>query len=140
MNTKISEVENKIPHNFKYIITKEFIMLTAKKFAARLKQADFLNKGNFDNTLTRFNKRITSNKTKHLEVQKKLIRLKTKDLFLVRIYFAINDGSQNTLVYQPTLDIRIKKNTKVLIMFWIGNQREYLILNLSHYILLSNIA
>ena len=140
MNTKISEVENKIPHNFKYTITQEFIMLTTKKFAARLKQADFLNKGNFDNTLTRFNKRITSNKTKHLEVQKKLIRLKTKDLFLVRIYFAINDGSQNTLVYQPTLDIRIKKNTKVLIMFWIGNQREYLILNLSHYILLSNIA
>ena len=140
MNTKISEVEKKIPHNFKYIITQEFIMLTTKKFAARLKQADFLNKGNFDNTLTRFNKRITSNKTKHLEVQKKLIRLKTKDLFLVRIYFAINDGSQNTLVYQPTLDIRIKKNTKVLIMFWIGNQREYLILNLSHYILLSNIA
>ena len=137
LNTKISEVENKIPHNFKYIITQEFIMLTAKKFAARLKQADFLNKGNFDNTLTRFNKRITSNKTKHLEVQKKLIRLKTKDLFLVRIYFASNDGSQNTLVYQPTLDIRIKKNTKVLIMFWIGNQREYLILNLSHYILLS---
>ena len=99
-----------------------------------------MTKSDFNDKLTSFNKRITSNKTKHLEVQKKLIRLKTKDLFLVRIYFAINDGSQNTLVYQPTLDIRIKKNTKVLIMFWIGNQREYLILNLSHYILLSNIA
>ena len=77
LNTKISEVVNKIPHNFKYIITQEFIMLTAKKFAARLKQADFLNKSDFDNKLTRFNKRITSNKTKHLEVQKKLIGLKT---------------------------------------------------------------
>ena len=77
LNTKISEVVNKIPHNFKYIITQEFIMLTAKKFAARLKQADFLNKSDFDSKLTRFNKRITSNKTKHLEVQKKLIGLKT---------------------------------------------------------------
>ena len=102
MNTKISEVENKIPHNFKYIITQEFIMLTAKKFAARLKQADFLNKGNFDNTLTRFNKRITSNKTKHLEVQKKLNNLITKDynFFLVKTYVTSNDGSQNMFISQ----------------------------------------
>ena len=99
-----------------------------------------MSKTDFENKLTSFNKQITSNKTKHLEVQKKLIRLKTKDLFSGRIYFASNDGSQNMLVFQPKLDIRIKKNTKVLIMFWIGNQREYLILNLSHYILLSNIA
>ena len=38
--------------------------------------------------------------------KKKLNSLITKDsnFFLRRIYFTSNDGSQNTLVYQPTLD------------------------------------
>ena len=40
LNTKISEVENKIPDNSKYITTHEFDKLTAQNFAARLKQAD----------------------------------------------------------------------------------------------------
>ena len=55
-----------------------------------------------------------SNKTKHLEVQKKLNSLITKDynFFLGRIYFTSNDGSQNTLVYQPTLDILELKKDK----------------------------
>ena len=43
-NTKISEVENKIPDNSKSITTQEFNKLTAEYFAARLKQADFVNK------------------------------------------------------------------------------------------------
>ena len=66
-----------------------------------------MNKTDFDHKLTSFNKRITSNKTKHLEVQKKLNSLITKDyhFFLSRIYFTSNDGSQNTFVYQSTLDI-----------------------------------
>ena len=34
LNTKISEVENKIPDNFKYITTQEFKKLTAENFAA----------------------------------------------------------------------------------------------------------
>ena len=66
MNKKISEVENKIPYNPKYITTQEF---TAENFAARLKQADLANKT--DNKPTSFNKRITSNEIKHLEVKKK---------------------------------------------------------------------
>ena len=66
LNTKISEVENKIPDNFKYIVTQEFNKLTAENFVARLKQADLVNKADFDNKLTSFNRRITSNKTKHL--------------------------------------------------------------------------
>ena len=58
---------------------------------------------------------ITSNKTKHLEVQKKLNSLITKDynFFLGRIY-----------VYQPALDtLELKKSLvkKVLIMFLVGN-------------------
>ena len=54
-----------------------------------------MNETDFDNKLTNFNKRITSNKTTHLEVQKKLNSLITKDcnFFLGTIYFTSNDGS-----------------------------------------------
>ena len=37
LNTKISEVENKNPDHAKYITTQEFNKLTAENFAARLK-------------------------------------------------------------------------------------------------------
>ena len=87
MNTKISEVENKIPDNSKYITIKEFNKLTAENFAAREKQADLVSKTDSDNKLTSFNRRITSNKTKHLKVQKKLNSLIKKDC--------------NFFVYQP---------------------------------------
>ena len=97
LNTKISEVENKFPDNSKYITTQEFNKLIAENFAARLKQADLVNKTDFDNKLTSFNRRITSNKTKHLKVQKKLNSPITKDynFFLGTVYFTSNDGSQN---------------------------------------------
>ena len=51
--------------------------------------------------------KITSNKITYLESQKKLNSLVTKyyKFFLGRIYFTSNDGSQNTFLYQPTLDI-----------------------------------
>ena len=83
--------------------------------------------------ITSDNKQITSIKTKHLVVQKKLNCLITNYyiFFLGRIYFTSNDGSQNTFVYEKTLDaLKLKK----------GKDRAYLILNLSHYILLSCIA
>ena len=140
LNAKISEVENKIPDNSKYITIQELNKLTVENYAAKLKQANLVNKTDFDNKLTSFNKRITSNKTKHLEVQKKLNSLITKDynFFLGRIYFTSNDGSQNIFVYQPKLDtLEIKKKTKALIIFLVGNQKGYILLNLSHYILLS---
>ena len=63
LNTKISEVENIIPDNFKYITTKEFNKLTAENFTARITQEDLVNKTGFDNILTSFKRRITSNKT-----------------------------------------------------------------------------
>ena len=72
LNTKINEVENKVPDSSKYITTYEFNKLTAENFEARLKQADLVNKTDFDNELTSFDKQMTSNKTKHLEVLKKL--------------------------------------------------------------------
>ena len=54
-------------------------------------------------------------------------------IFLGMMYFTSNDGSQNTFVYQPTLDMLELKKTKVLIMLLVKNQMEYMILNLSHY-------
>ena len=63
---------NKIPDNSKYITTKEFNKLMTEGYTARLKQADIVSKTDFENELTRFNKRITSNKTKILEVHKRI--------------------------------------------------------------------
>ena len=50
-----------------------------------------MNKTDFDNELRSFNKQITSNKTKHLETQKKINNLTTNDyhFFLGRISFKI---------------------------------------------------
>ena len=72
-------------------------------------------KTDFDNKLTSFNRKITSNKTKNLEFQKTLNSLITKDynFFLGRIYFTSNDGSQNTLVYQPTNTLKLRKGKGV---------------------------
>ena len=44
LNTKISEVGNKIPDRVKYITTPEFTKLTLENFAARLKQANSVSK------------------------------------------------------------------------------------------------
>ena len=116
LNTKAKEVEKNIPDHAKYITTPEFNKLTVEDFAARLNQADLVNKTNFDNKITSFSKRSTSNKTKYLKVQKKLNSLVTKDynFFLVRIYFTSNGGSQNTFVYQSkfdTLELKKRKGT-----------------------------
>ena len=48
-----------------------------------------------------------------MEVLKKLNSLTTKDYNFVigRIYFTSNDGSQNTIAYQPALDtLELKKD------------------------------
>ena len=71
-----------------------------------------MNKTDLDNKLTSFNKRITTNKTKHIEVKMRLNSLITRDynFFIGRIYFTSNAGSQNTFVYQPTFDtLELKK-------------------------------
>ena len=59
-----------------------------------------MSKSDFDNNLTSFNKQITSNKTKHLEV----LITKGYKFFLDRIYFTSNDGAQNTFICQQKLD------------------------------------
>ena len=95
-----------------YITAQEFNKLTAENLSARLKQADLVSKSDFDNKQTSFNKQITSNKTKYLEVQKKLNNLPTKDYnFFGRIYFTSDDGSQDMSVYLPKLDkLELKKD------------------------------
>ena len=42
-----------------------------------------MNKTDFDNKLTSFNRRITSNKTKYLEAPKKINSVKTEDYNLL---------------------------------------------------------
>ena len=74
LNTKISNIEIKIPNDDKYVTTPEFNKLTTANFTARLKQANLVTKT--DNS---FMRKITSNKTKCLEVQKKLNSLITND-------------------------------------------------------------
>ena len=75
----------------------EFSKLTPKKFAARLKGANLMNKIDFDNKVISFNKRINSNKTKQLRSSKIIIMNYKLDynFFIGRIYFISNDGSQN---------------------------------------------
>ena len=106
LNTKISEVENKIPDYAKYIANQELNKSTAENFAARLTQANSVSKTDFDNKLISFNRKFTSNKRKYLEVLIKLNNLTTKyyNFLLGRMYFTSNDGSQITFVNQPTLD------------------------------------
>ena len=82
-----------------------FNRLTAENFTARLKQANLVTKTDFDKKLVSFNRKIPSNKTKYLEVQKKLNDLITNDhiSFLGRIYYTSNDGSKNTFVINQHL-------------------------------------
>ena len=101
LNTKIGVVENKIPDHAKCITTQECNKLTAENFATRLAQANLMSKTDFDNKPISLNRKITSNKTKYLEVLKKLNSLTTKDsnFFLGRMYSTSNDEYQNIFVY-----------------------------------------
>ena len=114
LNTKINEVQNKNSDHAKYISTQEFNKLAAKNFAARLNLDNLVIKTDFDNKLINFNRKVTSNKAKYLELRKKLNSLKAKDcnFFLGIIYFTSNDGSQNIFVYGPTLDMLELKKTR----------------------------
>ena len=60
LNTKINEVENKIPDHTKYITIQQLNKLTAENFAARLKQISLLSKNDASNKLINLNRKITS--------------------------------------------------------------------------------
>ena len=80
-NTALTAVDNEITEDSKYITTPEFNELSAENFTARIKQAnlpskgyisDLLKKIDFDDKLNTLNKKITSNKSKHLLVENEL--------------------------------------------------------------------
>ena len=80
-NTVLTAVDNEITEDSKCITTPEFNELSAENFTARIKQAnlpskgdiaDFLKKIDFDDKLNTLNKKITSNKSKHLLVENEL--------------------------------------------------------------------
>ena len=67
-------------------MAEEFNDLTAKNFTARLAQADFVTKTDFDDKLRSLNqKNISSNKTKHLLIENEINRIK-KFLFSNKIF------------------------------------------------------
>ena len=105
-DTKISELEKKLTdHNHdKYITTPEFNKLTSKSFAARLAQANVITKKDFNAKLSSFNRKIISNKTKHLLIENELKKLKSFDLgYFIRKSHFDEDGSQHYLVFQLIL-------------------------------------
>ena len=70
LNTETVEVENKIRDNSKYITPQEFNNFTTGNLAARLRQANLVRKTYFDNKVISCNRKVSSNKTKYLKVQK----------------------------------------------------------------------
>ena len=93
----------------KYITTSEFNNLTTENFKARLAQANLATKADFDTRLISLNKKINSNKTKHLIVENELKKFKKFDLsyFRGKNYFG-DDGTQNYVKLQ-TMNKYIKK-------------------------------
>ena len=71
-------------------------------FNARLAQANLITKTDFDAKLSSLNRKITSNKSKHLLVENELKKLKTFDssYFIGKSHFE-EDSTQNYLVFQP---------------------------------------
>ena len=75
-------LRKKNPNYDKNITTNEFIKLTKENFDERLKQANlpskkndiyyFVKKTDFNQKLSKINKKVNSNKTKHLKAEKKL--------------------------------------------------------------------
>ena len=77
LNTKISEVENKISNNSKYITTQEFNKVMVE---------------NFDNKLTSFNRQITSKKNKAFRSSKETKQSNNKRLFFSKVFHLALDA------------------------------------------------
>ena len=101
---KVTKIKNKLNNhnNDKYIDTQEFNKLAADVFNARIAQANLITKTDFDAKLSSLNRKITSNKTKHVLVENEFKKLKTFDsgYFIGKNYFE-EDDTQNYLVFQP---------------------------------------
>ena len=137
-NAKITEIDNKLNnHNLdKYTDTSEFNKLAADVFHARLAQAKLITKTQFDSKLSSLNRKITSNKTKHLLVENELNQLKTfhSIYFIEKSHFE-KDGTQNYLVFQP-INMYFKKFLlpNKLNMFQKRNLKDYLVKVLGRFL------
>ena len=82
------------------ILPPEFNTLGASVLNARLAQANLITKTYFDAKLSSLNRKITSNKSKHLLVENELRKLKTFDLnhFIGKSHLEEN-STQNYLVF-----------------------------------------
>ena len=76
--------------------------MAADIFNIGLAQASLITKKVFDAKLSSLNRKITSNKSKHLLVENELKKLKTFDssCFIGKSHFE-EDGTQDYLVFQP---------------------------------------
>ena len=74
--------------------------MVANVFNTRLVQTNWIPKTYFDVKLSSLNRKITSNKTKHLHVENEYKKLKIFDssYFIGKSYFE-EDGTQNNLVF-----------------------------------------
>ena len=87
-NANVTAIEKKITdlNHDKYITTTEFNKLATDAFNARPLQANLVKNINFDNKLSDLNRKIVSNKTRHIH--------------RVKNYFH-EDGNQNDYISQP---------------------------------------
>ena len=103
-DTNINDLEKKLTdHNYdKYITTPKFNTLAADVFNTTLAQVNLIAKADFDAKLPSLNRKMTSNKTKHLLVENELKKLKTFDssYFIGKSHFEV-DGTKYWLVFQP---------------------------------------
>ena len=102
-DTKITGIENKLNnHNHEKYIMSEFNKLAVDVFNVRIAQANLVTKIGFDAKLLSLNRKITSNKTKHVLVENELNKLKTFDssYFIGKSHFE-EDDVENYLVFQP---------------------------------------
>ena len=99
----MSELEKKVADHShdKYITTPGFNTLAADVFNARLAQENLITKTDFDAKLSSLNKKITSNKSKHLLAENELKKLKTFDsnYFISKSLFE-EDDTHNYIVFQ----------------------------------------
>ena len=94
-------------------------------------QANLITKTNFDTKLSSLNRKITSNKAKHLLTENELKKLKTFDsiYFRGKSHFE-DDGAQNWLVFQPIKGI-LKQLVLMIVIFYHGILKDYLMKVLS---------
>ena len=101
---KISGLEKKLTdHNHdKYITTPEFNILAADVFNARLAPVNLITKTDFDVKRSSLNRKVTTNKSKHLLVENELKKLKifNSSYFICKSQFE-EDSVQNYLIFKP---------------------------------------